>query len=205
MKNEWINSDVLDKVGIKVLHTSFYTAKPFKHIQIENFLNGEKAEKLIRALKKEKFHEKDSDLFQFRQTNDLKYSKNKHILDFIKYMNSEEGRKIMIEITGIKLNKIEGDVFGSLYQDTDFLLCHDDRLEKRKIAYILYLCEDFNEIEGGSLILYSDEDGKPKNIEKRYAPKWNTLFLFEVGEKSWHEVEEILGDKKRYAIGGWYY
>ena len=39
---------------------------------------------------------------------------------------------------------------------SDVLLCHDDELEGRRIAFILYLTEDeWNESDGGTLDLFS--------------------------------------------------
>lgn len=38
---------------------------------------------------------------------------------------------------------------------TDYLLCHDDQLENRKIAFILYLTEsDWSNEDGGQLELF---------------------------------------------------
>jgi Rps23 Pro-64 3,4-dihydroxylase Tpa1-like proline 4-hydroxylase len=181
----------------------FVGNKPFPHLLIENFLDKQKAEKLLLALKKEKFEEKDSDLFQFRQTKDLHFSKDKEIREFVNMLESKEFSNRIKSITGINVKEGAFDLSGSLYIDTDYLLCHDDELEGRKIAYIYYLCEDFSEKDGGALALLEDENGKPGKVSRRYFPKWNSLMIFEVSKKSWHEVEEVIGKKKRYAIGGW--
>lgn len=181
----------------------FESNRPFPHLLIENFLSEEKAEKLLKALKKEEFEEKDSDLFQFRQTQDLHYSENKEIKEFVNMLESKEFSDKIKNITGINVKKGAFDLAGSLYIDTDYLLCHDDELEGRKIAYIYYLSEDFSEKDGGALALLEDNDGKPGKTSKRYYPKWNSLMIFEVSKKSWHEVEEVIGKKRRYAIGGW--
>ena len=66
------------------------------------------------------------------------------------------------------------------------------------------MCDDFGEEDGGALALLADNKGKPGEVEKKYYPKWNSLILFEVSARSWHEVEEVIKDgKERYAIGGW--
>lgn len=41
---------------------------------------------------------------------------------------------------------------------TDVLLCHDDELDTRRIAFILYLVPPWKPEDGGSLDLY-DMDG----------------------------------------------
>ncbi|MEK6910913.1 MAG: 2OG-Fe(II) oxygenase family protein [Nanoarchaeota archaeon] len=176
---------------------------PFPHLLIESFLGEKEAERLALALKKEEFEEKDSDLFSFKQTQDLHYSENKEIKEFVKMLESREFAERIEKISGIKVKKGAFDLAGSLYENTDYLLCHDDELEGRKIAYVYYLCEDFSEKDGGALALLEDDNGKPGKSGKRYSPKWNSLMIFEVSKRSWHEVEEVIGKKKRYAIGGW--
>ena len=42
---------------------------------------------------------------------------------------------------------------------SDTLLCHDDELEGRRIAYILYLTPSWREEDGGTLDLFNT-DGK---------------------------------------------
>jgi len=185
------------------MEIQFVKNKPYKHIIINNFLSEKRAKDLLRALKKERFEEKDSDLFQFRQTQELKYSKNKVVKEFYRFFSSKEFLDLVGKITGKKLRK--ADMAGTLYIDTDYLLCHDDRLEGRKIAYVYYLSEDFKEKDGGAFVLLDSKNKKVNKAAKKYYPKWNSLLLFEVSKKSWHEVEEVVGNKKRYAIGGWFH
>lgn len=191
------------KIDVSELKKEFEKNSPFSHLVIDNFLVEEKAVKLSRALKKEAFEHKESDLFAFKQTQDLHYSENKEIKEFVWFLESQEFSDLVNEMTGIKVKKGALDLFGSLYENTSYLLCHDDQLEDRKIAYIIYLGEDFSQGDGGALSLRKDDKGKPSEIERKYYPKFNSLVMFEVSKKSWHEVEEVIGKKKRYAIGGW--
>jgi len=78
-------------------------------------------------------------------------------------------------------------------------LPHDDRLEGRKIAYVLYL-SDLREEDGGSLDMYED-----MKIVKSIIPKFGDLLLFEVSEKSFHQVAEVLTDANRLTIAGWFH
>ncbi|MBI3334174.1 2OG-Fe(II) oxygenase [Candidatus Pacearchaeota archaeon] len=193
----------LSPLLVKKLRAEFAGSIPFRHAFIESFLEEDSAQRLAKELEAELFEEKDSDLFQFRQTQDLHYSKNEVIKDFLTYLESKEFSDFIKGITGIPVKQGAFDVSGSLYIDTDYLLCHDDELEGRKVAYILYLCKDFTEQDGGALALLNEENEKPGEAGKRYYPQWNSLLVFEVSRKSWHEVEEVIGNKKRYAIGGW--
>lgn len=185
------------------LRKKFNRAKPFKHILLENFLEEKKAKKLRKALKEEKFEEKDSDLFHFFQTADFENIVEKELRDFYSFLKSEKFADFIKKITRIHVSSGALDVSASLYENTGYLLCHDDRVEDRKIAYILYLSEDFHDKDGGALAFLADNRGKPGKVIKRYLPKWNSLMIFEVSKKSWHQVEEVLSDRKRYAIGGW--
>ena len=187
---------------IDELRGKFTTHKPFPHLLIKNFLSETDAKTLVEALKNEQFEEKESDLFSFKQTQDLHYSGNKVIKEFVAMLESKEFAEFIKKISDIKVKRGALDLSGSLYEDTNYLLCHDDQLEDRKIAYILYL-SDLGKNDGGALVLREDSKGKPSTVVKRYYPDFNSLILFQVSKQSWHEVEEVLGKKKRYAIGGW--
>ncbi len=171
--------------------------KPFLHFEIENFLEEEFAVNLLKALAKEKYFRKESDLFSFWQTNDLITSKNKIIQKFRSLLLAKDFITQLEKATKIKIKKNTIDLSSSLYQNTDHLLCHDDQLENRKIAFIFYLTT-LKKGEGGSLILHGKKT-------KKIVPKFNKIVLFQVSKKSLHEVEEVLVDKQRISIGGWFH
>lgn len=197
-----IQKRYMNKETQERLHQVFKKNTPFSHIQLNDFLDEKEAYKLYKALLKEKFFEKKSDLFSLYQTGDLSVSENETIHAFSAFISSKAFCDLISSITGVVVSKNK-DLFGSLYTSTNFLLCHDDILEGRRIAYLLYLSKGFTKEDGGSLVLYDDVDGNPLKIVKEYIPIFNTLLLFEVSQKSWHEVAEVLSDKKRFAIGGW--
>ncbi len=186
---------------VRGLKAKFQKAKPYQHIGISNFLKD--FHPVFAAIKNEQFFKKDSDLFTFSQTNNLFYSKNPVIQSAVKLFSSQTFSSLVSAISGIKLKPGALDVFGSLYEKTGYLLCHDDMVEDRKIAFILYLSENFSRKDGGSLALYSNKKNHADKKTAAYPPMQNSLFIFKVSEISWHEVGEILSDKKRYAIGGW--
>ena len=62
-------------------------------------------------------------------------------------------------MTGIELNDRLA-LFHAKYSRGDYLLCHDDELEGRRIAFILYLVpEDWGPADGGGLQLFSTGNG----------------------------------------------
>src|SRR3989344_9386754 len=104
----------------------------------------------------------------------------------------------MQKITGLKLNG-QIDLFCSLYQDTDYLLVHDDQLKGRKIAFMIYL-NDLTEKDGGALALYDNKDKVPNKITKIVLPRLNSFVFFEVSPISFHSVEEVISKKQRIAL-----
>ena len=199
---EIINSKLINRKKISLLNKEFSSAKPFPHILIENFLLDEVALSLLKELEKEKFIEKESDLFHFKQTHDLHFTKNKILKRFNRALLNWSFFNFISEITNKKFSGTL-DMTGTLYESTSFLLCHDDKLDGRKIAYIFYLAKNFTKKDGGLFVLYNSKNKKPTTMAKKIPPKWNSFLMFEVSETSFHEVEENSSKKQRYAIGGW--
>ncbi len=200
---KYINENILK--DIEKFKNEFSNGKPFEHVYIENFLNKEYAEKLLSVLKKEEFEEKESDLFHFHQTKDFFNLKKGLLREFYDYVGSSEFIEVIERISGIKLKTEKIDMAGSLYKNMNFLLCHDDELAGRKIAFLFYLSREFEEKDGGGFVLFDSLNGKPGKEYKKYPVKWNSFLIFKVSEKSFHEVEEVIGNKERYAIGGWFH
>lgn len=199
--SSWISSDIDN--SLRNFNGSFSKGQPFPHVVVPNFLQEEKAEELLKALRKEKFEHKESDLFSFNQTKDFDSVQNDVLKQFYLFAASSEFSNFMQDLTGITVKKGALDLAGSLYKGGDYLLCHDDQVEDRKIAYILYLSKDFTQKDGARFVLFNNKNGKPHTEAKAYIPAWNSLLVFEVSDLSFHSVEENCSDKDRYAIGGW--
>ena len=194
MLNSYINNKYINNINLE-----FNRNKNFKYLILKNFFKKELIIKFKKKLLKEKFYFKESDLFSFYQTNDLINNKNKNIYNFYNFFNSVKFKTYTFSLTGIRaFGKI--DCAGFIYKNTNYLLPHDDELEKRKIAYILYL-NDLNEDEGGQLQFFNNN-----KLIKSISPKFNTLILFraEAG-KTIHQVKEVVGkNTKRLSIAGWF-
>ncbi len=197
MKREsgWINPVYLKNVaGLK---REFASNQPFPHLVLGNFF-AKKINKVAAALLKEKFYEYNSDLYQFQQTDDCKNAKQPAIKEFHKFFSSKEFISFISQITNTKLKSI--DMSGFIYDDTDYLLPHDDRLAGRKVAYILNLTKNFTKADGGALQFF-----KNNKIVKSIPPTFNTLTIFKVSSKSLHQVQEIMSAKKRISFAGWFH
>jgi prolyl 3-hydroxylase /prolyl 3,4-dihydroxylase len=180
-------------------------AKPYPHASLHGFFREEKAKAIAAALAKEPFFEKESDLFKLSQTNELAHTQQPVLRELRAFLASKEFSAYMYVLTGVKLTNKALDMGGSKYMDTDFLLCHDDRVTGRKIAYIFYFNQTFTAKDGGALALFSNKGKHPGAVVKRYAPTWNTFNFFTVSAISWHSVEEITGKKARLSVNGWFH
>ncbi|XP_058256622.1 prolyl 3-hydroxylase OGFOD1 isoform X2 [Hemibagrus wyckioides] len=115
-------------------------------------------------------------------------------------------RSWLSEVLGVELETTV-DISCAKYEHTDVLLCHDDELEGRRVAFILYLVPPWDLSDGGTLDLYNtDEHYEPVSIVKSLLPCWNTLLFFEVSPVSFHQVSEVLTDEKcRLSLSGWFH
>ena len=199
----WINPVYLSEERTKKLYKDFSNNKPFPSLELPDFVKQDKIIKLLQALSKQKFLPHHSDLFQFSQTFDLLYSDDAVLKEFTALLSSPEMLDFMQKVTKIKL-KGKIDLFGSIYQDTDYLLPHDDQVPGRKIAFMVYL-NDLEEKDGGALALYDSKNKTPTKIVKRIIPKAGTVVFFEVSSLSIHMVEEVLTDIQRITLSGWFY
>ncbi|XP_069594771.1 prolyl 3-hydroxylase OGFOD1 [Ranitomeya imitator] len=179
---------------------------PFQHCIIHSFIENST---FLDGLKEElldlMFHEKSNDLYKFQQSEDLKSRKEPHI-SALRDVLFVDFRQWLSEVTGVKLETTV-DISCAQYNYTDTLLCHDDELEGRRFAFILYLAPEWSEADGGTLDLYSTDDRtQPGSIVKSLVPSCNTLVFFEVSPVSFHQVSEVLSeDKCRLSVSGWFH
>jgi Rps23 Pro-64 3,4-dihydroxylase Tpa1-like proline 4-hydroxylase len=206
MLKEWISGEYLKENKLLQLKAHFLKNKPFPHLVLKNFFNTKKITPVLFALENEEYIFKNTDLFQFKQTKtDIESSNDKELKDFYSFFSSKEFGEYISKITGLKITLGKIDMSGFVYGKTDYLLPHDDRLEGRKIAYVLNLSKKFRKSDGGKLQLFDTKNKKPFKIVKSYIPSFNTLTLFEVSDISYHQVEEELSYKDRISFAGWFH
>ena len=177
--------------------------KPFLHFVLKDFFVKNKIEAVRKALLQHNFEQKNADLFSFQQTQEIKQTDDLILQEFYKFFGSGEFRDYVGRLTKTKLKSI--DMSGFIYSSGDYLLPHDDRLETRKVAYVVNLSKDFTKKDGGALDLFTTKKNHPQKIAKSYTPAFNTLFLFKVTRKSFHQVNEVLSNKKRLTLTGWFH
>uniref|UniRef100_A0ACB8E9T6 Prolyl 3-hydroxylase ogfod1 n=2 Tax=Sphaerodactylus townsendi TaxID=933632 RepID=A0ACB8E9T6_9SAUR len=179
---------------------------PFCHCVIPNFIQNESfLEGLQKELLSLDFHEKCNDLYKFKQSDDLQKREEPHVAALRKVL-FDEFRVWLSDVAQVKLEPTI-DLSCAKYEYTDVLLCHDDELEGRRIAFILYLVPPWDRSDGGTLDLFSTDDHfQPQQIIKSLVPSWNSLVFFEVSPVSFHQVAEVLSkDKCRLSVSGWFH
>ncbi|XP_065834809.1 prolyl 3-hydroxylase OGFOD1-like [Oscarella lobularis] len=189
-------------------HNSLATlySYPFPCAVLSNFVaETELLSQLQQEASEQEFHAKSNDLYQFKQTDDLGICNGSGLAAFRTFLTSK-CRSWLTNITGIRLSDQVDSTF-SEYKYTDTLLCHDDELEGRRIAFIFYLVPEWKDTDGGLLELFdTSADGHPNRIVRTLTPRWNTFVFFEVSPVSFHQVSEILSTTKtRLSINGWFH
>ncbi|KAJ2354503.1 putative component of NuA3 histone acetyltransferase complex [Coemansia sp. RSA 2618] len=187
------------------------TAQPFRTGRLHNVFPVQ----FLRALRAElgalSWHERANDLYAFRQTDDLALNGNVCIRALRSYLAGDEFVAFMERLTGSRLVRGHLDLAAQRYGQTDHLLCHDDDVQRgsltRKIAYIIYLTEEWADADGGALgLFHRDEQGLPTAVVERIVPKFNSLGFFLTGHASYHTVEEVTArDRERWSVTGWFY
>ncbi|XP_059099448.1 prolyl 3-hydroxylase OGFOD1-like [Tigriopus californicus] len=182
--------------------------EPFTYCAIKNFVQSPKSllEDLTQELNDLQMTEKNNDLYKFHQSGDLKAEKQEMIQKFIHFLQTRV-KEFLKEVTQIEFSQ-EIDLFCAKYNYTDYLLCHDDELEGRRIAFIWYLVPpSWKEKDGGALDLFQTQaNGDPGEVVKSLTPTHNSFVFFEVTPKSFHQVNEVLTqDKTRLSVGGWFH
>jgi len=218
---EILDADVLDRES--QIRQIYQENKPYPYAQIHDlfkpdFLGSVKDE--IKSQTKVKF--KESDLFRVFQSIDMANLtpgsdlalELPHVMKLREVLYSQEWRSFMERLSGLPpstlVNQI--DCACNCHAPGCHLLCHDDVIGTRKISYIIYLTEpDWKHEEGGSLELYeaerSEETSGPYPVPSSRAwPMFNSMafFVVEPGQ-SYHAVQEVLGDRPRLSLQGWYH
>ena len=202
---ELVKEEFLKKENCESFTNSFSKASPFPHLIIDNFFDEKYMQTLAKDLLEEEYYLEDHDLYQFMRTADLKYSKNESIANFHSYLQSNKFISHIENITKLPLSREQMDLHSLLLSDTNYLLCHDDKVEGRAIAFIIYLSKEWDPKDGGILQLFSSENEEPKEVVKEIFPLFNRFVFFKVTDTSFHQVSEVLKDKGRLSLSGWFY
>ncbi|KZC07106.1 PREDICTED: prolyl 3-hydroxylase OGFOD1 [Dufourea novaeangliae] len=196
----WHNFSDIKKDNLEMI------SQPFRVCKISHFLRNEDfMDEIKNELLDVKSRRNSIDLYQFEQTSDLANVDTKNLKLLYETFQTDLATW-MEQNTKIDLNK-KISMSSSCYSDTDYLLCHDDNMGDRRIAFILYLSKNWTVEDGGALDLFdTDGNGLPRNVVKSLVPEYNSLVFFEVVDNSYHQVAEVISpEKSRWSINGWFH
>ena len=196
-----INSRVLaDK---STLCDQFVSAKPFRHIVIDDFLNGEYCQRLI-----EEFPDFDEEL-AINENGEIGAKAVREQIRGIgsafksldELTKSRPFRDLVGSITGISALQHDPYYFGggthenrngqSLDAHVDFNY-HPVTRQHRRLNLIVYLNPEWEDAWGGSLQLHRDPYLPPSQDDiKLVTPLANRCVIFETNEYSWHGFRRI--------------
>lgn len=230
LSSDILASDLLDRQ--ERIRASFAEGRPYPHAQIHglfqpDFLTAVKDE--IKSQTKVNF--KESDLFRVYQSIDLANlepcttmaAELPHVMKLRELLYSQEWRTFIEKLSGLPPGTLTGqiDCACNCHAPGCHLLCHDDVIGTRKISYIIYMTEpDWKPEEGGALELYepqlddslrlndtpaSSSSSSPLPVARAW-PVFNSMAFFVVDPgHSFHAVQEVIGNRPRLSLQGWYH
>ncbi len=220
---EILSSNIIDQEA--EIRETYKNSKPYPHAQIQDLFRPEFLSSVKDEIKSQtKVNFKESDLFRVYQSIDMANltpdselaNQLPHVMKLRDVLYSQEWRSFIERLAGLPPSTLTSqiDCACNCHAPGCHLLCHDDVIGTRKISYILYLTEpDWKEEEGGSLELYDTTgDGGEELLEPsslpsaRAWPIFNSMAFFVVQPgQSYHAVQEVIGDRPRLSLQGWYH
>lgn len=196
-----VNQQVKDNCA--EMHRRFDSARPFRHICIDNFLDESFAHSLL-----EQFPSFDEKL-AINEDGELGgKAVHESITDLSpvwkrldRLVAGSEFRSMITAITGIPELKFDPDYFGggthenlhgqSLNPHVDFNF-HPLTRQHRRLNLILYLNNEWEQSWNGSIRLHRDPYKPPAEDEiVTITPAFNRCVIFETNENSWHGFQRI--------------
>ena len=185
---------------ITALRAEFDRSTPFPHLRVPGVFDAD----LLAHARSEldsgalEWTQRNNDLFRFSQSDSLDKCAppDSALARVCAGLYAPSFRAWVTAVTGVGELDETLDISAARYTRGDHLLCHDDDLSGRAVAFILYLTPDaWEPAHGGALDLFaSDAGGAPTRVVTRCAASFNSLTLFAVSPRSFHAVQEILSE-----------
>ena len=168
-----------------------WTAEPFHHVIVDDFVAGDALPHLLAILDEEPVHRYEADLYTFDAT--APEPETAELRDLRDAFAAAIAPLLHRTVT-------RADMRAYAYRPGHYLLPHTDHQADlaRVFAYAYYLPSP-DPPTGGELELFANEQSA-----RVIAPRANRLVVFEVGERSLHQVREVLAGL-RLSLAGWFY
>lgn len=204
-----LNPAVID--GADALAAQFATARPFRHVVIDQFFTPEVARELADAFPDfdEKLAMNENGVVGAKAVNEKVRGLGPAYLALDDLVQGEAFRNLVSRITGIPQLQYDPHYFGGgthenlhgqgLDAHVDFNL-HPVTRQHRRLNLIVYLTEEWQDEWGGSIELHRDPYLPPSLDEVSVVtPLFNRCVIFETNEISWHGFPRIvLPEDKRH-------
>lgn len=177
---------------------------PFRHVVIDDVVAAADLDELMAILDEEPVERAESDIFAFEATAP---EPTTAAFRALRDQFARDLAPVFSRVFGTAVTRV--DMRAYAYRPGHYLLPHTDHQDAlgRVYAYAYYLPSPEPPVDG-ELELYScgSADGELVDIAtaKRIAPKANRLVVFEVGDRSLHQVREVLGGL-RISLAGWFF
>ena len=195
-----IHTEVLGRAD--EIQQEFQLAKPFRHVAIDNFLEVDFCEALLRDFPAfdEKRATNEHGLVGRKATVELVADISPFYRMFYKYINSERFLDAISKLTGIPDLIADKTLFGGgthnnlsgqgLDVHIDFNIDERNMLHRR-INLLIYLNKEWEEAWGGAIELHSDPHNPTVDEAASFLPIFNRAVIFETNEYSWHGFGRI--------------
>lgn len=123
-----------------------------------------------------------------------------YVNDLFRFLNSDGFLEFARRVTGIA-EIARADAQATLYRSGHLLTRHDDVLpeQHRLAAYVLSLTPEW-QADWGGMLLFHAANG---DIEAGFAPRFNSLNLFRVGQPHSVSLVTPFAGAGRYSVTGW--
>jgi Rps23 Pro-64 3,4-dihydroxylase Tpa1-like proline 4-hydroxylase len=196
--NSIFNSEKFSTENIATLKKQFDTAKPYRHLSVDNLLTNEFAETLLAHFpKKEDMRRHYEGLNEKKSEGSNFEVYHESFNEFRKAIASKDFTDFLEKVTGIKGLILPDDFRGAgVHQSTDggFLDIHVDfnihsvlNLHRR-LNFLLFLNKGWKDEYGGKLELWNGDVSK---CEAEILPLFNRIVIFETSEISYHGFDVI--------------
>jgi Rps23 Pro-64 3,4-dihydroxylase Tpa1-like proline 4-hydroxylase len=194
--------DARVRPSVDLHRRAFLEAQPFKHVMIDDFLDSQFAEALLRDFPQ---FDPDRAKNEFGEIGGKAVNEKLHTISptyaaLYRYLQTDDFLHLISEITAIPKLRADPNMFGGgthenlhgqeLDPHIDFNYDPPTKLHRR-LNLLIYLNEGWRPEWGGEIELHSNPRRPAENQVKAFSPIFNRALLFETNEHSWHGFPKI--------------
>jgi Rps23 Pro-64 3,4-dihydroxylase Tpa1-like proline 4-hydroxylase len=194
----------LEHWDVSALAARYRAAKPFCHVVIDDVCEREALRALREAFEEEPAHNLQDEIFDLMAS--AQAPEHATITGLVTELASAPVRAAVEGVTGARTSAVEARIYA--YLAGHYLLPHADLDEagRRRVAFVLYV-DALDGLRGGELDLFACTVERGAIVGTEVAasitPRPNRLVLFEVTERSLHQVREVTAGI-RLSLAGWF-